>query len=256
MDSTSSTRWLSCHVRSLLVGCSSDSLDRLNGQGSQQREDGCRGEERRVIVASANGQKDRGNRRSQRLRERVGDVEDAQVLGRFLAALGQYSGGQCQINRQVDTLPDSGDGNGNQEQRERACESDEGKSCRVDDRRNDHEDLAPVRFVGEPAAHVAADHDEDGLHQGRVEDQRAYPGWVLMQMVEQVEDLVAEQGRQAHEDEEATRPVPSKVRIAKRVHPEAAQELADAVGRKLLVAGEPTITQYEDEEQDEDEANS
>src|SRR5207302_5217215 len=127
MDSTSSTRWLSCHVRSLLVGCSSDSLDRLNGQGSQQREDGCRGEERRVIVASANGQKDRGNRRSQRLRERVGDVEDAQVLGRFLAALGQYSGGQCQVDRQVGALPNSGDRDGDQEQRERPGEGNGGE---------------------------------------------------------------------------------------------------------------------------------
>src|SRR5437764_15244250 len=109
-----------------------------------------------------------------------------------------------------------------------------------------------MHFVGEPAAQVAADHDEDGLHQGRVEDQRAYPARVLMQMVEQVEDLVAEQGRQAHEDEEAARPVPPEVRIANRVHPEAAQELADAVGGKLLAAVEPPARQYEDEAQDED----
>src|SRR5690349_20972796 len=71
---TSSTCWLYYRIRSRLVGCSSDPFYRLNGEGSEQSEDGCRGEEGRVIVASTNGKKDRGNGRCQRLRERVGDV--------------------------------------------------------------------------------------------------------------------------------------------------------------------------------------
>src|SRR5947209_15899916 len=68
MESTSSTRWLSRRVRSLLVRRSSDSLDRLNSQSTKQREDGCCREERCVIVASTNGQKDQIGRASCRER--------------------------------------------------------------------------------------------------------------------------------------------------------------------------------------------
>ena len=192
-------------------------------------------------------------RRSDRERQRAGDVEHAEVLGGAVLVR-QHVGGEREVDGHVDAEAEPADGHADQEAVEAAGEGDDEHRQAVHGRRGEDEDLPAAGPVGQPAPEQGGRDDDGGLDEGAEEHLLRHVVLGGADLVQQVVRLVGRQERVGQHEQEAAGERPGEVRGLARVDVEGAGELAQRP-RRLVGRGQPAVVQGGGEEQDEEPAD-